>query len=131
MLALLPLHGWAGDAMAMEMATAALHNSAAALDSQAHHAHSAGADAPPHAQQAIMHDDCPDHAAAQGVATDSQAQASADGDTCTACQICHAVALTAAFPQLAPSALPAAQPHTATHHFASAERATGFKPPIF
>lgn len=123
MLALLPLRGWVGDAMAMEMVKLAPTRQATAPMP----GHTAMLNADIGSAQ-TMHAECPGHASAHAEAE----QATTDGDTsCTACQICHAVAMTPAFPQLLPSALPAAQPRTAIHHFASAERATGFKPPIF
>lgn len=125
MIALLPLRGWVGDAMATAMATGTLEPPVASTGSGAHHAPPAMAAAGPEAQHS-MHADCPDH----GPAAAGTPQASADGDGCTACQICHSMALTPSQPQLACAAMPAAQPHAATPLFASAERAPGFKPPI-
>ena len=127
MIALLPLRGWVGDAMAMELIPARMVAHALQADESmpapAHHGAmgAAGMAAPP-----PMHADCPGHA---GAPDEAQPKA-ADCSTCTACQICHAVALTPFFPHLAPAPLPANRPLAATHHFASAERAPGFKPPI-
>lgn len=122
MIALLPLRGWVGDAMAMELAPSrmAAHALPTAEPAQGPH-HGAMAAAGMAAPA-----DCPGHAAAQ----DETQPKAADCNTCTACQSCHAVALTPSFPHLAPAPLPANRPLAAAHHFASAERAPGFKPPI-
>jgi hypothetical protein len=125
MIVLLPLRGWVGDAMAMDFAAGTQDSTVFAIESEAHHAHPAMADAASHAEN-TMHADCPDHAASP----DDTLQAASDCDNCTACQICHAVALTPTLPQLTSAALPAAQPPAAAPLFASAERAPGFKPPI-
>jgi hypothetical protein len=125
MIVLLPLRGWVGDAMATEMATGAPEQSVSSIESGAHHAHSAMADADPEAKNS-MHADCPDHAASP----EDTPQAASGCHSCTACQICHSMALTPSLPQLASAAVSAAQPPAATPLFASAERAPGFKPPI-
>ena len=49
----------------------------------------------------------------------------------TACQLCHTIALTPLVWPLGTTTLPDAQPQASVHHFSSAERAPGFKPPIF
>lgn len=108
MLALLPLRGWVGEVMAAQMATAS--------PSQPGQAHTA---AP--APQA----DCAGHGA-----DDTAADGAEHNGTCTACDICHAVAVTTTAPKLAAALLPAALPQAATFRFASAERTPGFKPPI-
>jgi len=125
MIALLPLRGWVGDAMAMEIAAETLEESVLAIESVASNAHSARADAISDAKN-TMHPECPDHVASP----DDTPHAASDCNTCADCQICHSVALTPTLPQLAPAAVPAAQPQTAARLFASAERAPGFKPPI-
>ena len=125
MIALLPLRGWVGDAMAMEIAAGTLAESVSALDSDELHARPARVDADFDAANAI-HADCPGHASA----LDGAPHAASDCKTCADCQICHSVALTPSLPQLAPAAVSAVQPLAATPLFASAERALGFKPPI-
>lgn len=125
MIALLPLRGWVGDAMAMEMAAETLEEPASAIESVANNNHSARADALSEAKN-TMHPDCPDHVAS----SDGTPHAASDCNTCANCQICHSVALTPTLPQLAQAAVPAAQPQATAALFASAERAPGFKPPI-
>lgn len=137
MIALLPLRGWVGDAMAMEMMASALdHRVESASYFIASHADSTSPEAQFNAQPMDMvHADCPGHAtmASSGnTPADSQHHAdAADCATCAACQICHTVALTPIPLQIAAAVLPAGQPQTSSPHFASAERTPGFKPPIF
>lgn len=113
MIVLLPLRGWVGDAMAMEMEMMAPATAQAEPASDMH-------------TDMAMMDDCPGHAAAH----DGAQAKTVDCNTCTVCQICHAVALTPSVPYLAPAPLPASRPPAVAPHFASAERAPGFKPPI-
>jgi hypothetical protein len=122
MIALLPLRGWVGDAMAMEMAAATLGQPAAVMGSGVGYAHGLEPTANVDADNA-MHADCPGHAASH----DGDPQATSDCGTCAAC---HAVALASSFPQLEPSTLASARPPSATPRFASAERTLGIKPPI-
>ena len=136
MIALLPLRGWVGDAMAMEMMASALHGSENAIDLIAPRADKTRTEARFEAQPVAMdHADCPGHmamAASNDQPADDTHQAhAADCATCAACQICHTVALTTVAWHIGTYALPAVQPQTASPHFASAERALGFKPPIF
>lgn len=116
MIALLPLRGWVGDAMALERVT----------PSQTTHHAAAPATALPDCHEAH-----PDHAGMAGTASEDAGQASADCDTCTACQICHSVALTAVLPPTLTPDLPTLAPRSSLPQYASAERAAGFKPPIF
>ena len=104
MIALLPLRGWVGDAMAMEMAAA---------DANAGN---------------IVQAECPGHAALP--LQDGDSPTPAHGESCSACQICHSVALTAMLAPMPSVSMPAAAPRTAAPLFTSAERAAGFKPPI-
>lgn len=136
MIALLPLRGWVGDAMAMEMVAATLQQPEIAMNSVASHADMARETTPFETRhEAMVHADCPGHAAtASGSDTPAGSQHLADAAdcaTCAACQICHTVALTPIPLQMASAALPTVQPQSSSHHFASAERAPGFKPPIF
>lgn len=104
---LLPLRGWLGDAMALDVAPPAV---------AAHADHAA------HDMAGMDHD----HGA-----TPAPAQAQPDcQSTCGNCQLCHSVALTV-WPALAllgeaPRQAPVFEPVA----FASAEPARGFKPPI-
>ncbi|MES2953846.1 MAG: hypothetical protein V4711_00255 [Pseudomonadota bacterium] len=120
MIALLPLRGWIGDAMATDMAVARLQTPASSqtLPDHASHADAALAFLP------AMHD-CAESSPGQS----SPAEA-AHCDSCSACQACHTVALSPAATRL-PAVLNAgAVPHAAAAHFSSADAATGLKPPI-
>ncbi len=136
MIALLPLRGWVGDAMAVEMVASALNDAETAIDFAAPHADSTRPEAESDTQTAAMtHADCPGHMAmvtsSDSPADDMQPVHAADCATCAACQICHTVALTPVAWHIGTYALSAIQPQASSHHFASAERAPGFKPPIF
>lgn len=126
LILLMPLRGWAGDAMAIQMALHPGVPHAAATEAapgSEHHGATAQADHRNQAQPANAVD-CTDHAAADSAAPDSHCQ------TCTMCQACHSLAIT-----LPASALPGAEPLNAlpllpAQFFASADRAPGLKPPI-
>lgn len=125
MIALLPLRGWVGDAMAMDMAAASMALPASAAESAADHAAASPVATEMDAANEA-HADCLTHAPAQ----DGELAATSHCDACSACQLCHAFALTAAVLPLAP-----AQPSTgrlpgAAPFFVSAERAPDIKPPI-
>ncbi|HYW56619.1 MAG TPA: hypothetical protein VE934_06650 [Polaromonas sp.] len=128
MIALLPVRGWVGDAMATSMAAGhaqqvATKKIAKNLDESRaearfdHHAAMGGG-----AQDAS---DCAGH-----VPTDVTAEADTNCESCSACQACHTVALSPATPDSgtvfhAFELIPAA-----SHSFASADAALGQKPPI-
>lgn len=136
MIALLPLRGWVGDAMAMEMVASALHGTENAIDFAATRADNTRAEARFEAQPVAMdHADCQGHMAmatsSDNPADDTHQAHAADCATCAACQICHTVALTPMAWHIGTYALPAVQPQASSQHFASAECAPGFKPPIF
>jgi hypothetical protein len=132
MIALLPIRGWLGDAMAVEMALHAMPAAAtvsmASAATEAHCQDAMDADDSMGMQMAMSGhptQDPQDHATHDGGGTDHQGCG-----TCTACQVCHTVAL-GGMPlvdtvRLAPQAPPAAH----TERFASAEPAQGLKPPI-
>lgn len=128
MIVLLPLRGWAGDAMATQMASAAI-----ATETGAASAHEMRATASFDHQNEVFEatqtvPDCHEQSAGQ-----PNADLTANSDhcgTCQACQACHTVALspstltvTASFkpPQLRPARAAA---------FTSAAAALGQKPPI-
>lgn len=108
MIALLPLRGWVGDAMAVEMLTAPGHTMAVM----------AGEAAQP----------CADHTV--GAAADHGAPDSGDEHAHTACDVCNGPALAmGATPvqTLPPAHSVAVQP---AERFASSEARRGVKPPI-
>lgn len=125
MIALLPIRGWLGDAMAVEMvrhslpaASLVAEEASVAADAHCHEAMEAadsGMDTMAHHDEGSTTNHGTDH---QGCGT------------CTVCQVCHTVAL-GGTPLIdivhgAPQAPPAA--HAA--RFASAEPVPGLKPPI-
>ena len=124
MIALLPIRGWLGDAMAVEMVQHSLP--AASLVAEEASPASVAADA--HCHEAMEAADSGMDTMAhhdEGSSTDHQGCG-----TCTVCQVCHTVAL-GGTPLIdivhgAPQAPPAA--HAA--RFASAEPVPGLKPPI-
>lgn len=115
MIALLPLRSWVGDAMAMGLGSHAM------TAAQAEVMPPAAADCHDHSGHAPVLD----HLAAQHSEAHDQ-----DCGSCSACQICHSVALASALPSYTPSPLPDVPPASATRQLASAERAPGYKPPI-
>ena len=133
MIALLPLRGLAGDAMATGMAAgqmAQLQQTHVATESIAAHAHAASekADfdhetAAPGADLAVA--DCSGHGA-EGTHNAGDAHC----DTCSACQACHTVALANSAPALQSTFQAFALPHSAADQFASADAALRQKPPI-
>jgi len=118
MIALLPLRGWIGDAMAAGMIAHQVQaDQRAAIVSQAQPLHLAG------------HEDCIGHG------SDLRADPASGDDSsgcpaCVMCQACSAVAL-ASFTE-AGGALAIGQqlPTGIEPRFASADEARGFKPPI-
>jgi hypothetical protein len=119
LVALLPLRGWVGDAMATGM----LAQQLVAIQNVAHDSDSTLANGMlEHKKQPKMAD-CPGHPA---VADDSDSTQ----HNCASCNLCHSVAFTPVFATLLPAALAAALPHAANRSFTSAESAAGFKPPI-
>jgi len=120
LIALLPLRGWVGDAMAGQMLVQQI---AAAQAGGAPASHAA-----PHHHAAAMDHDCMNHGVAPEAAP--AAQSPQDCPTCASCQVCSAVALV--FDATAPplSHAPSATPSWAGHGYPSAERAPAFKPPI-
>ena len=138
MVALLPIRGWVGDAMAMEMAsTAAAHASSSqhlATLFIANHEDGARTYAPFDMKMAAEgHADCPGHAEAMPTGPDASTAAESGHDACnacTSCQVCHTVALAATDDVSASNVQHFATPPTLSSPFVSAPPARGFKPPI-
>ena len=153
MILLLPLRGWAGDAMATDMAVGAMNGlqvaqkprTPVATEIIAMNVQGKGATAHFHAENADHHasgdlqivakvassHDCADmqtalfdsHHAVEGGST-------TDCGVCPSCQACHTVALSLKSEKTASVFNPQAQPHIAGHKFASADAALSQKPPI-
>ncbi len=114
-IALLPLRGWLGDAMAMQQMAQALEPTQVSA-------------APGDCHQALGHQDQAHH----DTPANAQDAAHTSGDCggCTSCQICHSVALAVFTPWASMAAPGASAPQTQAKLHASVERAPGFKPPI-
>lgn len=133
MIVLLPLRGWAGDAMATGMATAPLQHQQSAMEVIAGHAHEPGSvshsahEMASHAPAQALHD-CAEQADDQP----AQAGNAHDGhcNTCEACQACHTVALSPVTAGLNTSFNAPTQPRAMAAQFTSAPAALGQKPPI-
>lgn len=119
MIALLPVRGWLGDAMAVGMA---LHDMA----SSASVAHGQGDG---HARQGrtdsdnAAHADCLEHSAPADAGHSSCTQ-------CSACDVCHSVALALNPAPIPPAGFQASMRPPTGAAFVSAEPQPGFKPPI-
>jgi hypothetical protein len=112
MIALLPIRGWLGDAMAFEMVQHSLPAAAAHCQDAMDASGAMGKSDP-----ATTHDG--NHGAGQQ-----------NCGTCGACQVCHTVAL-GGMPRFdAPRTAPHAPPASYPARFASAAPAPGLKPPI-
>ncbi len=130
MIALLPVRGWLGDAMAIEMVRhsmpAAEAVAGAAQAATEAHCHEAG-DMAMSAMDGASHED---HAMSDGHGDDGDHASHQGCGTCTACQVCHSVALGGTeLPGIAHDA-PQAAPAAPAARFASTEPFLGLKPPI-
>ena len=132
MIVLLPLRGWAGDAMATQMASAAI-----ATETGAARAHEMAPAAALDHQNVLVEaskavPDCHEHFA-DALAGQDPLETAATSDhcgTCQACQACHTVALSpSAFAVTASFTPPQLRPMR-TAAFTSAAAALGQKPPI-
>ena len=119
MLVLLPLRGWAGQLMSVDMA---MQQVAQAVTS---------ADGSHPMTLASMPDDCPMHAMA--TETTSNGQPDSSSPPCSGCDTCELCLTIASFTPsqfhatvFSPTTAPAAMPHG----FVSADRASRLKPPI-
>ncbi len=137
MIALLPLRGWVGDAMATQMA---LHGSGqTSVATDGHHGDEvAGPSAHGPASSQVGQPHHTDDMQATGMLPDcAQHGAEPTGDhaesgcaNCAFCQVCHTVALAEIGPSMSPSFSAAPALRTSAVQFASAEAALGQKPPI-
>ncbi len=117
MIALLPLRGWVGDAMAVDMLAQPAHATMAMGDHGADHAGDHGAGhGEAHAQCA-----CDEHAAATDMGADHQH---------TACDVCNVPALAMSVPGLQMPPAASTQLAVPAERFASSEPQQGIKPPI-
>lgn len=134
MITLLLLRGWVGDAMANSMALAPLQPSHPASELRQLAAKTA-ATAAVHTADEAAHPTA--HAAAPEAAPDCAGHATANDDaasthcqSCNACQACHSVALIPAIANTGAAFNTRVQPPAQAARFASADAASGQKPPI-
>lgn len=146
MIALLPLRGWVGDAMAGQMLQqqmAAINSEASRIDStRGNGGFDASTMAPaasPMATSLNMQASAPHGAeceghrgatAAMADGMDPADMAASDCATCPSCQVCHGFVLVMPLPTTALTAHQQAAPTVHGEKFASAEAVRGFKPPI-
>jgi hypothetical protein len=153
LIALLLLRGWAGEAMATEMATGRVHPAQAAQHTlktadaietvastqDSHWAEGnfdaqTNSQAPGHAEAAgKAGSDCAGHGERLAVALSASTgheTGAGDCGSCAACQACHTVALSMTTSDTLSDQVPATQPHSPAARFASALAALGQKPPI-
>jgi hypothetical protein len=125
MIALLPVRGWMGNAMAVDMASQAV---AKAQKTGSVVPASAVADA-----DASMPADCPMHAQSadqEAAVTDVPVIGSVHCNACDTCELCLALA-TLTWPDLLPTAFtPHAAPLATGYRFSSADSFSSLKPPI-
>jgi hypothetical protein len=112
MITLLPVRGWVGNAMAVDMAV-----------QQTLQAQAEGKALP------AMPDDCPMHAGATAETATDPLTAGHCND-CDTCELCLALASFAGSVGALASSTPSADPPPAGHLFSSAEGSTHLKPPI-
>ena len=134
MIALLPLRGWMGDAMATQMAVQALQIAQAPAGSpDVDEPASSWLTAPHHGAAPSfavgMASDCATHVS-DDAAPGEAASVDASCENCSACQACHTVALSAVGHQQSAYAPPGPVPGSGMMFFASADPASGQKPPI-
>lgn len=129
LIAVLPLRGWVSDAMATEMMVAQFQTQQqGATKATTEHAHEAGEQAHIHPDTVVTTTavaDCPGHASGG----DSHA-VDAHCESCSVCQVCHTVALSAAPADVAAVFSLGIVLRAEVAQFASAPAARGQKPPI-
>lgn len=131
LIALMPLRGWAGDAMAAQMAAVAVVQQGPVAEAGSAHAGASGAQVHDHAVSETASaqtaaPDCAGHGAAQA----SSSSDSSHCHTCVVCQACYSVALLLPVNAGDLSGISTAVPQSAAPSFTSAERALRLKPPI-
>lgn len=134
LIALLPLRGWVGDAMATQMAAGQMQHSQktqkTAIKTVASHAHGAGATGHfDHEETAQTPQAAEPDCAGHSTGSDTHA-ANGHCESCAACQACHTVALSLMRPDLSPAIQSLTLTRPVTDPFASADVALRHKPPI-
>lgn len=121
LICLLPLRGWAGTAMGMQMATAQV---------MASNLNTSSVKDPANRMLATMPDDCAMHLEAISTAANESADSKPSCSGCDTCELCLAIA-SFTTPQLHTTRFGLNTAPAAAHHgFVSADRASRLKPPI-
>lgn len=107
LVAMLPLRGWVGDAMATGMLTQ----------------HISAVQTAPQGTQAKPTTDCHGHAASAEEQDGTQ-------HNCATCNLCHSVASAPVLAHWQPACVPAHLPTTGKRSYTSADTVAGLKPPI-
>lgn len=130
MITLLPLRGWAGDVMAIRMAT---HPAVAAVSLVSAAVRAEGAQTASHGVVESGHADCTGHAGVAQGPDDSSGAATGTGHctSCASCQVCTSIALVVPPMQWEGASVAYDSPRDGSARFFSAVPAPGFKPPIF
>ena len=113
MIALLPVRGWVGNAMAVDMASQQVLQAQAGVKASS-----------------AMPEDCPMHAGTAAEPATDPVKAAGHCNDCNTCELCLALASFTWSAGAMASFKPAAIPPSAGHLFSSAERSTRLKPPI-
>lgn len=131
MIALLPLRGWVGDAMATGMAATQLqHQSQTATNTIASHAHNSGGNSHFDLETAVAQADWTAADCAGHASVGEPHAADTHCESCSVCQACHTVALSLTGTDVTGALTLSTQPVAAGAQFASAETALGEKTPI-
>ncbi len=126
MIALLPLRGWVGDAMAGQM----LQQQLAAINSEAADVDFTSGSGSFNASVALHGQDCEGHMGGMDHSASMGDMAASDCVTCPSCQVCHGFVLVMPLPATSLTVHPQTAPAVRGETFASAEAVQGFKPPI-
>ena len=131
MIALLPLRGWASDAMATGMGVTQVQNQQqSAIKLIASHTHASGAQAHFDTETAVTEAGQPSAECAGHAFVEKAHSADAHCDSCVVCQVCHTVALSPMAASLTAAFSLRTSPGAVNVQFASADSALGQKPPI-
>lgn len=133
LIALLPLRGWVGDAMALNVVhpmpvgnSVVVEQAARHTGPAAHHATDAHSPTPAHAgTEAAASAQATGHAGCAGSSNDA-----GQHDTCSACDLCNGPALVWTQAARDNAQLPHSRVAQASASFASSEPEPGIKPPI-
>ena len=139
MIALLPVRGWVGDVMAMDMAMEIVAQKLVTIELVANNVHSTRATGQFNGEnRPAAQGECAEHAANALIHSTSVADGASSADdatsghcnTCGVCEICHTVAMANPMASNPPDFIPHTLPSIGSTRFASALTALSQKPPI-